>query len=107
MPVATKSFALPVLLLSLAGCGGGERIEGMVLTLGLTTARAREVPEAAGARTLVTDEGVRATLTGALVTLGKVELIPCEATGWRRLWNELSPVGTAWAHSVSNALRLG
>ncbi|NTX60382.1 hypothetical protein HUA74_06890 [Myxococcus sp. CA051A] len=107
MPVAVKRFALPSLLLCLAGCGGGERIEGMELTLGLTTARARGVPEAAGARTLVTDEGARATLFGALVTLGSVELIPCETTGWRRLWNELSPVGTAWAHSVSNALRLG
>ncbi|MCK8503845.1 hypothetical protein [Myxococcus fulvus] len=104
MPSVVKPF---VLLVCLTGCGGGERIEGMQLSLGLTTGRARSVPEAAGARTLVTDEGARATLSGALVTLGSVELFRCEETGLRQWLRALSPVGTAWAHSTTNALRLG
>ncbi|MCP3139949.1 hypothetical protein [Pyxidicoccus xibeiensis] len=94
-------------LLSLTACGGGERVEGLRLTLGLTTTRARSAVEAQGVRTLLTDEGARASLSGALVTLGSVELFPCEATGWRRLLRELSPVGTAWAHSASSPRRLG
>ncbi|QSQ12450.1 hypothetical protein [Myxococcus landrumensis] len=107
MSPVVKPLALSALLFSLSGCGGGERIAGVELTLGLTTARARAVPEGASARTLLTNEGERVTLAGALFTLGSVELVPCETTGWRRLWRELSPVGTAWAHSTSNALRLG
>ncbi|WP_338863089.1 hypothetical protein [Myxococcus stipitatus] len=107
MPAAVKPWVLSSLLFCVTGCGGGERIAGVELTLGLTTARARAVPEGAGVRTLVTNEGERVTLDGALFTLGSVELVPCEATGWRKLWHELAPVGTAWAHSTSNALRLG
>ncbi|WP_267145511.1 hypothetical protein [Myxococcus dinghuensis] len=107
MASVVKSLAPPLALLILAACGGGERIEGMSLSLGITTARSRGAPGPSGERTLVTDEGASATLSGARVTLGSVELLPCEATGWRRLWHALSPVGTAWAHTVSSATRLG
>ena len=93
-------------LLCLASCAEGEREEGLTLDLRLTTTRSRPTVEA-DTRTLVTDEGVRATLSGALFTLGSVELFPCEETGWRRLLRGLSPVGTAWAHSVSSPRRLG
>lgn len=102
-----KSRVLPAALLCLAACAGGERVEGLELTLGLTTARVRPAMELAGPRTLVNDTGTRASLTRALVTLGSVELMPCEESGWRRLLRGLSPVGTAWAHSVSSPRRLG
>ncbi|WP_164019932.1 hypothetical protein [Pyxidicoccus trucidator] len=102
-----KSRALPATLLCLAACAGGERVEGLELTLGLTTVRARPAVEAAGPRTLVNDQGTRASLTRALFTLGSVELMPCEEAGWRRLLRGLSPVSTAWAHSVSSPRRLG
>jgi hypothetical protein len=83
-------------------------VEGLELKLGLTTTRARPAPlHVPEARTLFTDEGVSAVLSGALFTLGSVELLPCPETGWRRLLRGLSPVGTAWAHSTSNARRLG
>jgi hypothetical protein len=97
---------LPALLL-LAACGGGERVEGLTLDLGLTTTRARPTVDATDVRALITDEGAHATLSRALFTLGSVELFPCEETGWRRLLPGLSPVGTAWAHSVSSPRRLG
>lgn len=94
-------------LLCLAACGGGERVEGLELTLGLTTTRARPAQGLEGARTFVTDAGARVSLSGALFTLGSVELLPCPETGWRRLLRGLSPVGTAWAHSTSSPRRLG
>ncbi|MFP2934677.1 hypothetical protein ACLESO_58135, partial [Pyxidicoccus sp. 3LG] len=102
-----RSALNTALLLCLTACGGGERVEGLQLTLGLTTTRARTAVEADGARTLLTDEGARASLSDGLFTLGSVELMPCEETGWRRLLRELSPVGTAWAHSASSPRRLG
>ncbi len=102
-----KSRVLPAALLCLAACSGGERVEGLELTLGLTTGRARPLGERAGPRTLVNDKGTRASFTRAFVTLGSVELLPCEEAGWRRLLRGLSPVGTAWAHSVSSPRRLG
>ncbi|MFP2910506.1 hypothetical protein ACLESD_36805 [Pyxidicoccus sp. 3LFB2] len=107
MRPTVTSRVLAVALLGLTACAGGEREEGMVLTLGLTTARARPTVEAGGPRTLVNDRGLRASFTRALVTLGSVELLPCETSGWRRLLRGLSPVSTAWAHSVSSPRRLG
>jgi len=109
MASVVKSLASSTALLLLAACGGGERIEGMSLSLGITTARTRSAPVPSSGRTLVTDAGAEATLSGARFTLGSVELLPCESTGWRwqRLWDALSPVGTAWAHTVSSATRLG
>ncbi|WP_163991824.1 hypothetical protein [Pyxidicoccus caerfyrddinensis] len=94
-------------LLCLAACGGGDRVEGMELTLGITTARARPALEAGGPRTLLNAQGTRASFTRALVTLGSVELLPCEEAGWLRLLRGLSPVSTAWAHSSSSPRRLG
>ncbi|WP_241758942.1 hypothetical protein [Pyxidicoccus parkwayensis] len=102
-----KPFVLGAALLSLAACGGGERVEGMELSLGVTTARARPGVEAGGPRTLVNAQGTRAAFSRALVTLGSVELLPCEEAGWLRLLRELSPVSTAWAHSSSSPRRLG
>nr|WP_211194725.1 hypothetical protein [Pyxidicoccus fallax] len=94
-------------MLCLTACGGGERVEGMKLDLAVTTVRARPTPGTEGARGLVTDTGARATLSAALVTLGSVELFPCEESGWLRLLRGLSPVGTAWAHSTGSPRRLG
>jgi hypothetical protein len=108
MPPTSKSSALrAAALLCLAACGGGERVEGLTLELGLTTTRARPAGGVQDARSLVTDEGARATLSGALVTLGSVELFACEERGWLHRLQGLSPVGTAWAHSASSPRRLG
>ena len=93
-------------LLCLTACGGGDRVEGMELTLGVTTTRARPTVET-DPRTFVNAKGTRASFTRALVALGSVELLPCEETGWRRLLRGLSPVSTAWAHSASSPRRLG
>ncbi|WP_426755581.1 hypothetical protein [Myxococcus sp. Y35] len=94
-------------LLSLAGCGGGSREDGMTLDLALTTGRARPISGAAGARELMNDQGVHAVLTSGFVTLGSVELLPCAEVGWKRFLRQLSPVGTAWAHhTVGNPTRL-
>jgi hypothetical protein len=94
-------------LLCLTACADGERVEGLELSLGITTTRARPAQGDGGTRTLLTDEGTPASLSGALFTLGSVELFPCpEVGGWRWL-RGLSPVGTAWAHSTTNARRLG
>lgn len=102
-----KPSVLGVALLCLTACGGGDRVEGMELTLGVTTARARPAVEAGGTRTLVNAQGTRAAFTRALVTLGSVELLPCEESGWLRLLRGLSPVSTAWAHSVASPRRMG
>ncbi|HZI12124.1 MAG TPA: hypothetical protein VE153_17190 [Myxococcus sp.] len=108
MTSETSRRAVLAAFLGLTACAGGERVEGLELKLGLTTARARRAPpHVPEARVLLTDEGVSAALSGALFTLGSVELLPCPETGWRRLFRGLSPVGTAWAHSTSNARRLG
>ncbi|MFP2958174.1 hypothetical protein ACLEPN_10135 [Myxococcus sp. 1LA] len=102
-----KPSALGAALLSLTGCGGGNHEAGMTLDLSLITARARPISGAAGARELMNDQGSRAVLTSGFVTLGSVELMPCAELGWKRLLRQLSPVGTAWAHTVSNPTRLG
>lgn len=97
-------------LLCLTACADGERVEGVELSLGVTLVRARPdpgYPRMEGAWPLLTDEGVQAGLNGALFTLGSVELLPCTEVGWRRWLGGLSPVGTAWAHSTTNARRLG
>ena len=107
-----RSFLKPITLgaaalVSLTGCGGATRQDGMTLELALTTARARAISGEAGARELVNDQGARAVLTSGFVTLDSVELIPCAQLGWKRLLRQLSPVGTAWAHhSVTNPTRL-
>jgi hypothetical protein len=106
MRPSLKTCVVTAALLGLAACAGGEREEGMELHLGLTPTRSRATGES-GPRTLVNDKGTRAAFSRALVTLGSVELLPCEETGWRRLLRELSPVGTAHAHSVSSPRRLG
>ncbi len=94
-------------LLSLTGCGSGDLEAGMTLDLSLTTARARPISGTAGPRELMNDQGARAVLTGGFITVSSVELLPCAQVGWKRLLRHLSPVGTAWAHTVSNPTRLG
>jgi hypothetical protein len=107
----TSETSRPVVLAALLGltaCAGGERVEGLELKLGLTTTRARPAPPGVPeGRRLLTNEGASAALSGALFTLGSVELLPCPEVGWRRWLRGLSPVGTAWAHSTTNARRLG
>lgn len=103
------SFARPVLLLSvLALCACGERVDGVHVTLGLEhRATSHGVEAAAGGRTLTRPDGQTLTLTRGYVTLGSVELKPCEEPlGWRLL-RALSPIGTAHAHSEGSPLRLG
>ncbi|NBC42672.1 hypothetical protein GTZ93_22990 [Corallococcus exiguus] len=94
------------LLCALSACG--ERVDGMTVTLGLEhRATAQGVQAAGGERSFTRADGQVLTLTRGYVTLGSVELKPCEeALGWRLL-KALSPIGTAHAHSVGSPLRLG
>ncbi|NBD09950.1 hypothetical protein [Corallococcus silvisoli] len=98
--------SLMVLVLTLCACG--ERVDGVHVTLGLEhKATAEGVVAAGGARTITRADGQTLTLTRGYVTLGSVELRPCEeALGWRLL-RALSPVGTAHAHSTGSPLKLG
>lgn len=52
------------------------------------------------ARTFANDLGQQIVLTRGYVVVSRVELLPCTSTA-RRLWELLSPVGTAWAHGES------
>lgn len=108
MRTSLKPLALgATALVSLAGCGGSDRQEGMTLDLALTTARARAISGAAGAREFMNDQGTHAVLTSGFVTLGSVELFPCAQLGWKRFLRQLSPIGTAWAHhTVTHPTRL-
>ncbi|WP_147439364.1 hypothetical protein [Corallococcus sp. CA049B] len=101
-----RSSCLGLALLALSACG--ERVDGMTVTLGLEhRATAQGVQAAGGERSFTRADGQVLTLTRGYVTLGSVELKPCEeALGWRLL-KALSPIGTAHAHSVGSPLRLG
>ncbi|MHA7634515.1 hypothetical protein [Corallococcus sp. M7] len=101
-----RSSCLGLALLALSACG--ERVDGMTVTLGLEhRATAHGVQAAGGERSFTRADGQVLTLTRGYVTLGSVELKPCEeALGWRLL-KALSPIGTAHAHSVGSPLRLG
>ncbi|XXF81342.1 hypothetical protein P2318_16745 [Myxococcaceae bacterium GXIMD 01537] len=96
---------IPLFLL-LGACGARE--EGIRLQLGLTLSAERGAQAGEGAaRTFTNDRGERITLTRAYVTLGSVELLPCPTTSAWRWLRELSPIGTARAHSASSPLKLG
>jgi hypothetical protein len=98
-------LASGVLLWALTGCGWRE--EGMRLTLGLAHHAERGVRIESGSRAFTTDRGELITLSRAYLTVSSVELIPCPApSAWRWL-RQLSPVGTAYAHSEPNPRRLG
>ncbi|RKH45739.1 hypothetical protein [Corallococcus sicarius] len=105
-------FSRLALLLSVSAlCACGERLDGVHVTLGLehraATPDVGGVGAQAGGRTFTRPDGQTLTLTRGYVTLGSVELKPCEeALGWRLL-RALSPVGTAHAHSVGSPLKLG
>jgi hypothetical protein len=100
--------ALPsilVLLLTLTGCGWRE--EGLRLHLELAHHASRGAQLEGSSRHFTTDRGDRITLSRASLTVSSVELIPCPTlSAWRWL-RQLSPVGTAHAHSESNPRRLG
>jgi len=95
-----------VLLLSaLTGCGWRE--EGLRLHLGLAHHAERGARLEGGSRHFTTDRGELVSLSRAYLTVSSVELIPCPApSAWRWL-RQLSPVGTAHAHSEANPRRLG
>lgn len=101
-----KSAALgSMLLVLLAGCGSRE--EGIRLHLGLTLQPAGPVQAEGLSRSFTNDRGDRILLTRAQVTLNSVEIFPCpEGAAWRWL-RELSPIGTAYAHSASSPRQLG
>lgn len=94
-------------LFCLAACG--EREEGLRFTLGLSHAptSSRSVAVEGSVRTFTTVEGEHVTLTRGFVTLGSVELKPCEEGAAWRLLRALSPIGTAHAHSAGSPRRLG
>lgn len=94
-----------LLLVLLAGCGSRE--EGIRLHLQLTLRAQGAVQLEESARTFTNDRGDRIRLNRAEVSLDSVELFACpESSAWRWL-RELSPVGTAYAHSEASPRRLG
>ncbi len=96
---------LSMLLMLLASCGARE--EGIRLHLGLALQPTGTVQAEGGSRGFTNDRGERIRLTRAHVTLNSVEIFPCpEAGAWRWL-RELSPIGTAYAHSASSPRQLG
>jgi len=94
-----------VLLLALTGCGWRE--EGLRLRLSLAHHAARGAQVEGASRHFTTQAGDRVTLSRAYLTLSSVELIPCQASNAWRWLRQLSPVGTAHAHSESSPRRLG
>jgi hypothetical protein len=97
------------LLAAVCGLGAcGERVEGVHVALGLEhRATTPGVQASGGERSFTRPDGQTLTLTRGYVTLGSVELKPCEAAlGWRLL-QALSPIGAAHAHSTGSPLRLG
>ena len=93
------------LLSGLAGCGSRE--EGLRLHVELVHRAERMVLTEGASRSFTTNLGDRITLRRAFVALSSVELLPCpEPAAWRWL-RELSPVGTAYAHSASSPRQLG
>ncbi|MFL5343878.1 MAG: hypothetical protein ACJ8AT_03760 [Hyalangium sp.] len=94
-----------MLFVLLAGCGARE--EGIRLHLGLTLRPAGPVQVEGSSRRFTNDRGERIVLNRAQVTLNSVEIFPCpEGAAWRWL-RELSPIGTAYAHSASSPRQLG
>jgi hypothetical protein len=103
MKPALLSLVIPFLILT--GCGWRE--EGLRLHLGLTHHAVRGARSEGASRHFTTDRGERITLSRAYVTVSSVELIPCPSLSASRWLRQLSPVGTAHAHSESNPRRLG
>ncbi|KFE68997.1 hypothetical protein [Hyalangium minutum] len=99
-------FLLAALVsLSLPGCGSRE--EGIRLQLKLSHQAANATKATGTARNFTTDRQEQITLTRASITVNSVELIPCPESTALRWLRELSPVGTAHAHTASSPLRLG
>jgi hypothetical protein len=101
-----KPRSAPVLLL-LALCACGAREEGTRLHLGLDFRPARQTWAEGSARQFTNDRGDRITLERAHVTLGSVEIIPCQTSSAWRWLRALSPIGTAEAHEANTPRRLG
>ncbi|WP_224244571.1 hypothetical protein [Hyalangium gracile] len=100
-PSLLATFLLPLL----AGCGSRE--EGIRLHLQLALHGAGAVQMEQSARSFTNDRGERVILTRAHVSLSSVEIFPCADSGAWRWLRELSPIGTAHAHSESSPRRLG
>ncbi|RKG85529.1 hypothetical protein [Corallococcus terminator] len=109
MPLPSRIVSGVWLLGALCGLGGcGERVDGVHVTLGLEhRATSHGVEASGGERSFTRTDGQTLTLTRGYVTLGSVELKPCEeALGWRLL-RAVSPIGTAHAHSTGSPRLLG
>jgi hypothetical protein len=98
-----RLYTLCVLAWALGACG--SRDEGSKLSLQLTRQPAQQVQAEETSRTFINRRGERIVLTRAYVTLSSVEIFPCPTAA--RWWRQLSLVGTAHAHSLSNSRRLG
>ncbi|WNG36834.1 hypothetical protein F0U61_26525 [Archangium violaceum] len=94
-------------LLLLALCACGSREEGIRLHLDLDLRPAREAKTEGQVRQFTNAQGARVVLTRAHVTLGSVEIFPCQTSSAWRWLRALSPIGTAEAHEASTPRRLG
>ncbi|ATB39866.1 lipoprotein [Cystobacter fuscus] len=97
----------PLLLALLALCACGYREEGTRLHLGLDFRPAGDVHTQGSTREFLDDRGDRIVLRRAHVTLGAMEIFPCQrSSAWKWL-RALSPIGTAEAHSEGSPRKLG
>ncbi|AKJ03552.1 hypothetical protein ATI61_119195 [Archangium gephyra] len=101
-----KSRSAPILVL-LALCACGAREEGIQLHLGLDFRPARQTLVGGATRQFTNDRGDLITLDRAHVTLGSVEIFPCQTSSAWRWLRALSPIGTAEAHEANTPRRLG
>jgi hypothetical protein len=101
---SVRVLTVALAALGTLACGASGRSDETAVTLRARHAAGRAVSGAAD-RTFATLAGDRVTLTRALVTVSSVELFPCPSAA-RRIWRELSPVGTAWAHGTGTDRRL-
>lgn len=100
-----KSRSASLLLLALCACGARE--EGVRLHLGLDLRPSHPTLVEGSVRQFTNDRGDRITLNRAHVTLGSVEIFPCQTSSAWRWLRALSPIGTAQAHEANTPRRLG
>lgn len=91
----------------LALCSCGSKVEGMQLHFNLALKAASTAQADGSSRTFTNAQGDRITLTRVYVNVSSVEIAACPKGAMWRWLQQLSPIGTAEAHTTSSPLKLG
>jgi hypothetical protein len=96
---------LPCILLALAvlpllACGSKE--EGLALEVAAKLVSDGSAESTSTGVRFVRADGAEIVLEQALLTVTRLELQPCPESAWNRVLRNLSPIGTAHAHSSEN-----